>query len=663
MIALRRAWPAIPIAIAITLLALRACAHVAPLDRLARDAAGADVTYRGSIFVARGGPVIFGFVADAPARLAVGGRELRGSGLVKERIVVPAGPLAIELAAPPGADPVLVWSPVGRRGDPEYVSASSLSPEPPARATFDNPGTDRVDGVIALLLLATGVGAALYAARARLRRVPRAVWLGVAGVLALGLLARLVGRDGFGQTWDEDTNWAAGRNYVTNVLGLDFSPRAWLWNYEHPPVMKLLDGIGAQLADGYGPARTLSALWCALGCALLVPIGARLFGLRAGVLAGAVAALLPPLVAHGQIVGHESPTVLWWSLAIVLALGVFDGVDDDDVRAARRVVIPRLVAVGAVIGVAVASRFVNGLVGVLALAIVTIQAPAARRWRWAGWGAAVMPVVAVLVFVAVWPRLWPWHHPLDALAQSLAKLDTQHAAEPFLGISTNRPGPHYFLVYLAATLPIGVALAVIAGIVRGARERSRAALIVGLWWLVPLGVALSPVRQDGVRYVMPCLTAFAMLAGAGIDHLATYAGTRARAVFAALAIALVGYLAIVDVRVAPYYLDYFGEAVGGAGGVQRRAWCETAWWGEGVDRAVAYVNAHAAPSAPVYRDCIQPAHLAWFRADLWTPMVHDPAKAAWIVKYGTDPCRVPADARAVFEVEVDGAVLATVFAR
>jgi 4-amino-4-deoxy-L-arabinose transferase-like glycosyltransferase len=73
--------------------------------------------------------------------------------------------------------------------------------------------------------------------------------------------------------------------------------------------MKLLDGIGAQ--HGYGPARGLSALWSAIDCALLVPFGARLYRLRAGVLAGAIAALLPPLVAHGQIVGHESPTLLW----------------------------------------------------------------------------------------------------------------------------------------------------------------------------------------------------------------------------------------------------------------------------------------------------------------------------------------------------------------
>ena len=125
------------------------------------------------------------------------------------------------------------------------------------------------------------------------------------------------------------------------------------------------------------------------------------------------------------------------------------------------------------------------------------------------------------------------------------------------------------------------------------------------------------------------------------------------------------YLAVVDVRIHPYYLDYFAEQVGGTATVAAHRWFETAWWGEGVDRAVAYVNEHAAPNARVYRDCIEPAHLAWFREDLWTPMTHQPTEADWIVAYSpmTHPCPVPPGARGVFQVTADGAVLAEVWQR
>ncbi|HMG55877.1 MAG TPA: glycosyltransferase family 39 protein, partial [Kofleriaceae bacterium] len=413
---LARWWGAIPLGVALALLAARAGLHVEPLDRLAAaapatgDPIGAAVR-AGSIFIARGGPVIIGFQSEGEARLSFAGQDVRGSGFsVTRRIVVAHGAVAIRLAAPPGAR--LLWSPVGRRGDPEYVPASSLSPEPPATARFDAPGTSWLDGVVAAGLLAALVGSLCVLARRRLAAVSRGTWLAMAIVLAGGAAVRWIDLGGFGQTWDEDVNWGAGRNYITSLVGLDFSAWSWAWNFQHPPVMKLLAGIGAQFADGFGPARALSAIWSALGCALLVPIGARLFRLRVGALAAAIAALLPPMVAHGQIVGHESPSVLWWALGILLALGAHDYLPADPRRAAAALRI-RLAWIGAAIGVAVASRFINGLLGPLCAVIVVVQAP--PRWRrdtalWAGW---LMPLVALATVYALWPRLWL--HPIASL--------------------------------------------------------------------------------------------------------------------------------------------------------------------------------------------------------------------------------------------------------
>jgi hypothetical protein len=190
------------------------------------------------------------------------------------------------------------------------------------------------------------------------------------------------------------------------------------------------------------------------------------------------------------------------------------------------------------------------------------------------------------------------------------------------------------------------------------------------WLIVPLAVALSPVRQDGVRYVMPCLAALALMAAAGLDAIAVVAARRMRLArgrlpFLALAAVAAAYLGVTAARTAPYYLDYYGEHVGGAGTVAERRWFETAWWGEGLDRAVAYVNAHAAPGARVHRECVAPGHLTWFRHDLWDPMTRDPREAAWIVAYAprTRDCPVPPDAAKVHEVVHDGAVLAAVYRR
>jgi 4-amino-4-deoxy-L-arabinose transferase-like glycosyltransferase len=685
MRAVTRWWGALPVAIAVALLALRACVAVAPRDRLAPvasepgDPPGTTAAV-GSIYVARGGPVVIGYQASGKARLALDGHELhecRGiaAGTVC-RWVTSAGPHAIRFAASDTAR--LVWSPVGRRGDPEYVPASSLSPDPPERATFDAPGTARFDGAIALALVATLVGTLLALVRRRLRNVTRETWIAMTAVFAVAVIARWIDLGGFGQGWDEDVNWAAGRNYITNLLSFDAARESWMWNYEHPPVMKYLAGIGAQFADGFGPARALSAIWLAIGCALLVPIGARLYRFRVGVLAGVIAALLPPLVAHGQIVGHESPTVLWWALGILLSLTAFDEVPDGD----RRTVAIRLAWIAVVIGVATASRFVNGLLGPLCVVILVVRAP--RRWFTTSFiaGLTWMPVVALATIYLVWPRLWL--HPVASLEESFAKLASVHSVEPFLGEVTNQPGPHYFVVYLFATLPLGVVWGVLAWIVAAIRRWSRDDLVVIAWFVVPLGVIVSPVRQDGVRYVMPSVVAFAMIAAAGFDACGTWIASRGSAAarsnaehcgeaierrlrhgFVAIAAAVVAYLVVVDIRIHPYYLDYFAEQVGGTETVQQHAWFETAWWGEGLDRAVAYVNEHAAPGAHVDRDCVLPSHLTWFREDLWTPMTHDPNLADWIVSYAptSTTCAIPRGFHSVFEVTADGAVLARVWQR
>jgi hypothetical protein len=256
-----------------------------------------------------------------------------------------------------------------------------------------------------------------------------------------------------------------------------------------------------------------------------------------------------------------------------------------------------------------------------------------------------------------------WLHPLANGIDALRKLAHPHSPEPFLGTITSHPGPHYFLVYLYGTLPLGVLAGVAAGAARMIRTRNPSALFALCWLVFPLGVAFSPVRQDGVRYVMPCLLALALIAAAGFDQLAVWA--RVRHAFTVLAALVVAYLGVTLVRVHPYYLDYFGEQVGGAGNVAAHGTFETAWWGEGVDRAVAYVNANAAPDARVHRNCIEPLHLAWFREDLWARMTDVPAEATWIVSYApaSHRCPVPPDARQVFTVESDGVVLAAVYER
>lgn len=145
---------------------------------------------------------------------------------------------------------------------------------------------------------------------------------------------------------------------------------------------------------------------------------------------------------------------------------------------------------------------------------------------------------------------------------------------------------------------------------------------------------------------------------------------RVRALRVAGGLALVVYAGQTLVRVHPYYLDYYGEHVGGARYVQAQRWFETGWWGEGIDQAVTYVNQHAEPEAAVYRDCLAPIHLAWWRYDLWDHLSVEPQAAKWIVVDAASTVTRAACAPAqflayerVFEVQAQGASLVVVYRR
>src|SRR5262249_43699768 len=218
----------------------------------------------------------------------------------------------------------------------------------------------------------------------------------------------------------------------------------------------------------------------------------------------------------------------------------------------------RVAAVGVAVGLAAATRYPNLLVAPLVGALVLLETPRDRLLKTAALGIVIAPLVAAATFVAIWPLMW--HDPIAKIRAGYEIMRQQHLAEPYLGSVVQVPPWHYFPVYLMATTPVVLlAAAFVGGAVRAAVLRAKGVLLLLLWLVAPLGVAFSPVRQDGVRYILPALPALAVAAAAGIDLLAV----RSRNIFAALGLVLglVGYLGFTCLRIQPYDLDYFGEQV------------------------------------------------------------------------------------------------------
>ncbi len=136
-----------------------------------------------------------------------------------------------------------------------------------------------------------------------------------------------------------------------------------------------------------------------------------------------------------------------------------------------------------------------------------------------------------------------------------------------------------------------------------------------------------------------------------------------RHLFAGLSAALALYLLVVCMRIQPFYLNYYGEQVGGPSRVAAKKNFDIAWWGEGMNQALDYLNRHADPGARVYKRCFEPGHLAWMRGDLWNPEARRPQDAEWFLVYqpSVRGCPLPKEAELVFEASAMGAPLARVY--
>ncbi|MDQ3038160.1 MAG: hypothetical protein M3Y87_37555, partial [Myxococcota bacterium] len=114
--------------------------------------------------------------------------------------------------------------------------------------------------------------------------------------------------------------------------------------------------------------------------------------------------------------------------------------------------------------------------------------------------------------------------------------------------------------------------------------------------------------------------------------------------------------------VEPFPLDYYGELVGGPGGVAAGKRFDVSWWAEGVGHAVEWVNENAREGTRVRIDAANWDVRPRLRDDLVEVAFRSRVPAEYVVTnyhlYGDPP---PQGCERVHHVEVRGAPLASVW--
>ncbi len=476
----------------------------------------------------------------------------------------------------------------------------SLTPLPPVVLQPVPPGTVApVPRALRLAPLVFAVLALLVALWPRLRRAVRLIRLDAAhrARVAIGLYlvlftlgVRLYDLSGAGETSDEWAYASAGRIYVSNIAHGYIESAYWHTNEEHPPIGKFIYGLVSHLAgtNDYTPLRATAAVFSALTVLVTFLFGVRFLDLWSAVFGALVLALLPQFVAHAKVAALDAPTGLLFTLAVHLFVtGLY---------AKERVNRIYLLA-GVVASLAFATKFSNVLLLVFLFVLHFLS-----QWRnvvsrgriEVPLGVYVMPFLPPLLLLASWP--WLWREPFGQLVTTL-KHWSYPIQEWFLG-TFRQPPWYYFPVYLAATTPVLLLGAFGSFVWRAWRHRAFTDLVLILWFLTPFVWTLSVLKQDGVRYIYTAFPPMALMIGAGL-HWALPQRRHVRPVMAALTTL---YLGVQCWRVHPYYLDYYGELVGGTSTVYKHSLFEVGWWGEGLDAAYRHVN-EVAPHGASF-DCV-----------------------------------------------------------
>lgn len=382
--------------------------------------------------------------------------------------------------------------------------------------------------------------------------------------------------------WDEPAYVKAGMHYVRNLQLRDIATESFRWNKEHPPIAKWLYGL-AELGGGMPGAKLLAAFLQSLTCLIVFLLGRRYASLGVGAAAGAFLALMPYFYAHGRIAGLESPLTFFVFLASGLLL-----------LACERQSALLHFAWGLISVLGVGSRATGVWFAPVALVVCALAFARGARRPWPYLASVPGAAAGVALIYGSWP--WIWLNPRGQAMTTYGHWAAFHPQEWVLGTFQHPPLWYYGFAFLVVT-PVLLLLLLAAWMPQALRRRSLfdAFLLASL--VFPFGQSLSPMRQDGARYVVQVFPAVALAAAWGAFGLAGWV-RRPRAA-PALAGVAAAYLAGWIAWMHPYELDICSEWTGGTAAVIRRRWLEIPFWGEGQRELADVVNALAPPGSTV----------------------------------------------------------------
>src|SRR6266487_1939690 len=367
----------------------------------------------------------------------------------------------------------------------------------------------------------SGIDVAILCALALVALIPRIILAGQLDVVT-----------------DEVVYILGGKIYLPLLAHLKIGASGWMFNYEHPPFVKLLIGLALVFNSALGhplgelfAARIPSILFGTLLVVALYVLGRGPVGRATALLAALCLAVSPWLVYFSALAYLDMTMTALITVAYLLLW-----------YAIRR---PWLyLVVAALTGLATASKYtallaIPGIVLFIAYYYLALRPrlPAKQRppfpWKW--WVGALM--VAPLTFLAVDPAIWP--QPVALLHHSFG-FEFNHSINghlTFLAGTYSLHVPHWAILYIiftkmSAFVTIPAAFFALFAVVQLVRFHLRAgnvqvaeATMLGflfIWLIAILGMFSLLNIVVGTHYHLPLAAPVAMAGAAGLAIILRY---------------------------------------------------------------------------------------------------------------------------------------------
>lgn len=332
-------------------------------------------------------------------------------------------------------------------------------------------------------------------------------------------------------------------------------------------------------------------------------------------IAAMLIALDPHTISLGRILGHDWPTALFMTLALLWLLPQTTVSSTDTPLPLRAVLLSAICA-----GLACLSKapafFLIPFVGLMTTRQPTVSSNKlgpmlARFMLWL--------MAAYLTFVLMWPAAWvdPLGAPYRVIENAfLSATDRQEAAAEGYWLVPNL-GPFYYLVYagfkLSPLVLLGTAFALVMAWPRRSGDKTRRQTmgwLMAFCLLFTLFMTMSDKRSP--RYILPIFPPLAIVAAWGwqtfLEQQWPTLSDPLRRAFVSLLTLSAGVIMLPSV---PYYFSYYNPLLGGSLTAPRLV---KIGWGEGLDQAARFLQ-RTAPDSRVgtaYASTVAP----YFQGDI-----------------------------------------------